>query len=159
MKHRMMRYLILLAGFACNSFARQPAEAVAVTKPDAKQTVITTALQALSADNSQTVAGAASSVTNPAARLYFQAEAERRQGHPQAAIQLAARAVTLHYQDVEWLPRNELLCAQLYFELGLTNAAVATARQIENLYTGTEISKKAAALRSRIEGGTDGTPE
>lgn len=107
----------------------------------------------------QGINAAASAVTNPTARLYQQASGEKLQGHPQAAIQLAAKAVALHYQDIEWLQRNELLCAELYADLGLTNAAVATVRQIESLYKGTEISKKANALRSKIESGMSGTPE
>lgn len=160
MKHRIIGYLILLAGFACSAFSQDAgATGAAATKPDAEQAAIATALQALSAGNPQAVSAAADSVTNPAARLYLQAGAERLQKNPKAAIQLAAKAVALHYQDMKWLPRNELLCAELYSDLGMTNAAVATARQIQSFYKGTDISKKADVLRSKIEGGTDRTPK
>ncbi len=159
MKHRILGYMILLIGTASMVFARQPVAAAAATTPDPEQATLTLAFKALSAGDPQAVAAAAESVTNPAARLYFQAGAARLQGHPKAAIQFAAKAVALYYQDVEWLPRNELLCAELYSELGLTNAAVVTARHVQTLYNGTDISKKAGALRSKIEGGTDGSPE
>lgn len=139
MKYRITKYLVWLTIAVGCAFAQETTLGAAAIE--------------------QGVNGAVSSVTNPAARLYQQAAAEKLQGHPQAAIQLAARAVALHYQDIEWLQRNELLCAELYADLGLTNAAVATVRQIESLYKGTEISKKANALRSKIESGMSGTPE
>lgn len=142
MKNRITGYMILLTVLAGCAFAQE-----AAPKPDPEQTAITAAMQALSAGNPQAVLAAADSVTNPAARLYLQAGAERLRGDPKAAIQLAARAVALHYHDAEWVPRNELLCAELYSEMGMTNAALTTVRQIQSLYKGTDISTKADALR------------
>ncbi|MGE4489721.1 MAG: tol-pal system YbgF family protein [Kiritimatiellales bacterium] len=109
------------------------------------------ALNALNAGDEKPAETLMNSMSNPAGKLYLQACLERAGGHPEAAIQLAARIVALHSLETEWLPRSELLCAELYLETGLTNAAAVTARQIQDLYEGTEISKKARALSAEIE--------
>lgn len=94
-----------------------------------------------------------------AAELYQQACEERIKGNLKAAMQLAAEAVAFYYQDEDWAPKNELLCAELYSDLGMTNAATVTLRQIQHLYAGIEILNQADMLRSKLGGGTGGMSE
>jgi outer membrane protein assembly factor BamD (BamD/ComL family) len=138
MNYRMLNILILGAGISGCIFAQNAPSA---------------------APSPQAVCAAGETQKSEADELYAQACAERRKGNPRAAIALAARAVALHYQDREWQPRTELLCAELYAELGQTNAAAVTARQIQNLYAGTDAAKQADALLSKIEGGAGGMSE
>lgn len=83
--------------------------------------------------------------------LYQQAVSERELGEPKKAIQTAAEIVALHSIDDEVMPKAELLCAELYVEIGLLDAADVTARQVVALYKGTEVAETAAALRKQIE--------
>jgi hypothetical protein len=94
-----------------------------------------------------------------AADLYAQACAERAGGDPKRAIQTAVKVIALCPGETEWLAKSELLCAGLYLELGQTNAAAVTVRQIQNLYAGTDAAKQADALLSKIEGGSGGMSE
>lgn len=88
---------------------------------------------------------------SPAEKLYIKAVAERKSGDPKQAVQTAAQIVALHADDADWLAKSEMLCAELYWELGLVDAADVTARQIQQLYAGTDVAKQAGALRSKIE--------
>lgn len=89
-------------------------------------------------------------ISDPAARIYVQARIEKAEGEPQAAIQTAVKLFASHPNDMNWMPQNELLCAQLYLELGMTNSAAAVARQTQKLYAGMNVEKKAQALRLSI---------
>ena len=93
----------------------------------------------------------AAPVKTPAEKLYVQAVAERSDGKPKQAIQTVAKVITLHADESDWLAKSELLSAELYLELGLTNAADVTARQVDILHQGTESAEKANALRSMIK--------
>lgn len=112
------------------------------------------ALAALGENDQPAAEAMLSKIQQPAAKLYIQACIERSKKQPKAAIQTAVKLIAQYPNDMDWLPRTELLCAELYNEIGLTNSAVATARQTEKLYAGTNIEKEAQALRSRIEKST-----
>ena len=88
---------------------------------------------------------------NPAEVLYMQAVAEREAGQPKQAIQTIAQMITLHSGESDWLAKSEILCAELYFELGLIDSADVTARQVQSLHEGTDSAEKADALRLKIE--------
>lgn len=90
-------------------------------------------------------------IAEPAAALYVQASIARSEGKPREAIKAAAKVVSDHVNDREWLPRAELLCIELYLETGRTNSAAVTARQTAKIYAGTNIGKEADTLYSRIE--------
>lgn len=94
-------------------------------------------------------------MTNPAAALYVQAVMERAQGEPREAIQTAVEIISQHVNDMMWLPSAELLCAELYLEMGMTNSALVTARQTEKLYVGTHIGKEAEALFVTLDESTN----
>ena len=113
-------------------------------------------LSAIEGGNIDAMKSVLEKVGDPVAKLYLQACVDRLEGKPEDALKKVAEVVAFHYQDMDWLPYAELLCAELYDETGMTNAAAVTARQIGVLYKGTEFAKKADALRSKIEeGGSD----
>jgi outer membrane protein assembly factor BamD (BamD/ComL family) len=93
----------------------------------------------------------AEAITSPAEKLYTQACMERAKGDPKSAIQTAVKVIALYSGEKEWLARSELLSAELYLELGMPEAADITARQIQNLYAGMDVAKKADVLRSKIK--------
>jgi outer membrane protein assembly factor BamD (BamD/ComL family) len=86
-----------------------------------------------------------------AEKLYELAVIERENGELKQAIQTAGRVVVLYPQDTEWLPKAELMCAELYIELDLLDAADVTARQVELFHKGTDVAEKATELRSKIK--------
>jgi len=90
-------------------------------------------------------------ISEPAAKLYLRACIERAGQKPEAAIQTAVELIAKHPNDMVWMPLTELLCAELYLDIGMTNSAEATARQAENFYAGTNIEKEAQALRQGIK--------
>ena len=82
--------------------------------------------------------------------LYERALKERVEGKPKQAIETVGKAIALNPTNQMWFARSELLSAELYLELGMTNAAHVTARQVQVLYPKTEFAEKANALRSKI---------
>jgi hypothetical protein len=108
-------------------------------------------LAALGESDLKTAGAIVPKIQNPAAQLYAQACVERAEKKPRAAIQTAVKLIAGHPNDMDWMPRTELLCAELYSEMGMTNAAAATARQTQKLYAGTNVEKEAQALRSKTE--------
>lgn len=149
MKRRIGYALVLSVCLTAWVFAQQPAS------PAAARPAVARMLEALAAGDLPAAQAVADAVENPAARLNLQALVDRARGNPQAAIRKTAQAVALYHQDSQWLPRNELLCAQLYLELGMTNAADVTARQMQKFYEGTDRAKEADALRAKIGRATD----
>ncbi len=92
-----------------------------------------------------------SEVSNPAAKLYLHACVQRASQHPEAAIQTAVELIANHPNDMLWMPITELLCAELYLNMGMTNSAIAAARQTEKFYVGMNIEKEAQALQETLE--------
>jgi len=90
-------------------------------------------------------------VPSEAAALYLKAGIERAKGEPKTAIKTAVGIISEHGNDMDWLPPAELLCARLYLDMGMTNSAAHTARQVEHIYAGTHISADAARLRAPLE--------
>ncbi|MBL7016819.1 MAG: hypothetical protein ISR84_04600 [Kiritimatiellales bacterium] len=87
----------------------------------------------------------------PAEKLIEQARAEQTAGTPKQAIQTVARVLILEQVEKETLAQCELLMAELYLEQGMTNAASVTAGQIQVLHEGSEVAKKADALKLKID--------
>ena len=92
-----------------------------------------------------------SSITDPAARLFFQANIHRAKGELEQALQTLAQ-LNVHYaHDKRWISRSELLSAKLYLELGMPDQAEVTARQVEFLNEGTEAAETARLFREKIK--------
>jgi len=90
-------------------------------------------------------------VPSEAASLYLKASIERAKGEPKTAIKTAVGIIAEHGNDMDWLPPAELLCARLYLDMGMTNSAAHTARQVEHIYAGTHISADARKLRAPLK--------
>jgi len=86
-----------------------------------------------------------------AAQVYLKAAILRAEEKPKEAIQTVIKVIADYGNDMDWLPQSELLCAYLYLDLGLTNSAFMTARQVEHLYAGTHISADAAKFRAPLK--------
>lgn len=112
------------------------------------------ALVAIGENDQLTAETMLSKIQQPAAKLYVQACIERSKNQPKVAIQTAVNLIARYPNDMDWLPQTELLCAELYNEMGLPNSAISTARQTEKIYTGMNVEKEAQALRLRIENTT-----
>ena len=72
------------------------------------------------------------------------------------AIELVAKVVAFHSQDPDWMQPAEMLCAEIYTELGASNpdmydSAEEVCRQILMLYPNTPEFDKAKQLSIRIE--------
>lgn len=145
-----MSYRVICLIF-CLTTAFAVAQEVATPVHLTDQQLIHQAVAALGENDSDGVRALASKIQEAAPRLFLLAQADRLSGKPEAAIQKVAQVVAFHYQNIDWLPRSELLCAELYMELGKTNAAQAVVRQILQLYAGTDVAKEADVLRLEIE--------
>jgi len=106
---------------------------------------------ALAENDLQTAEAVLAKISDPAAALYARACVERARQTPEIAIQTAVQLIAEHPNNLDWMPLTELLCAELYLEMGRPDSAEAAARQTQKLYAGTNIEKKAQALHTTIE--------
>jgi len=67
------------------------------------------------------------------------------------AMEYAAKVVAFHSQDPDWVQPAELLCAQVYTELGLYDSADEVCREILLFYKGTPEFDEAKRLKIKIE--------
>jgi hypothetical protein len=87
-----------------------------------------------------------------AARLYIEARLLQRDGKPSEAAWIAGRMIAEHRSDADWMPRAELLCAELYFELDMPESADAVLEDIRYFYKDNEeVQGKAAELAAKQE--------
>jgi hypothetical protein len=93
-------------------------------------------------------------IEDPAAVLYVKAVIARAEGKHRDAMKSAVEVIAEYANEMDWMPSSELLCAELYLDMGKTNSALVTARQTQKLYTGTNIEKEAEALQLRIKQST-----
>ncbi|WP_372794907.1 hypothetical protein [Pontiella sp.] len=89
-------------------------------------------------------------------RLYITAKLLALKGQFAEAMELAAYVVAFNSQDQEWMQPAELLCAQVYTELGKENpvmldSAEEVIRQISLLYKNTNEDDQAQQLKLRID--------
>jgi hypothetical protein len=90
-------------------------------------------------------------ITDPAARLFFQANIHRAKGELEQALQTLAKLNVFYPHEKRWITRSELLSAKLYLEMGMPGPAEVTARQVEFLNEGTEAAKTARVFREEIK--------
>jgi len=67
------------------------------------------------------------------------------------AMELTARIVAFNSQDPDWMQPAEMLCAEVYTELGMYDSADEVCRQILILYKDTPEFDKAKKLKIKIE--------
>jgi hypothetical protein len=83
--------------------------------------------------------------------LYLQACIERARQNPKAAFLLVNEIISEHPNDLQWMPQSEFLNAHLYMDIGLTNSAIQTARQVKNIYGDSNIAVEAQKLQTFLE--------
>ena len=105
----------------------------------------------VSEDQIQVMEQRVATITDPAARLFFQANIHRAKGELEQALQALAELNVHHAHDKRWITRSELLSAKLYLELGMPDQAEVTARQVEFLNEGTEAAETARLFREKIK--------
>jgi tetratricopeptide (TPR) repeat protein len=67
------------------------------------------------------------------------------------AMELVAKVIAFNSQDPDWMQPAELLCAEVYTELGMFESAEEVIRQISLLYKNTNEDDQAQKLKIRIE--------
>lgn len=90
------------------------------------------------------------------ANLYISAKLMVLKKNYSEAIELVAKVVAFHSQDPDWMQPAEMLCAEIYTELGASNpdmydSAEEVCREILLLYPNTPEFDKAKQLGIRIE--------
>lgn len=83
--------------------------------------------------------------------LYIKAKLMMLNGEYRKAMGVAAKVIVFHSQDPDWIQPAELLCAEIYTELGMYDSADEVCRQILILYENTPEFDQAKQLKVRIE--------
>lgn len=83
--------------------------------------------------------------------LYIKAKLLALNGEYRQAMNVIAKVIVFHSQDPDWIQPAELLCAEIYTELGMYDSADEVCRQIMVLYKNTPEFDQAKQLVIRIE--------
>ena len=67
------------------------------------------------------------------------------------AAETVARIIAFHSQDPDWIQPAELLCAEIYIQLGMYDSAEEVCRQIMVLYKNSPEFDQAKQLAVKIE--------
>lgn len=86
----------------------------------------------------------------PAEDLYITAKFLAMKGEYSKAIEVAAKVVVFDSQDPDWMRPAELLCAEMYTELGMLDSADEVIREITLLYKNTDEADQAQKLKERV---------
>ena len=90
-------------------------------------------------------------LSSESAKLYLKAILLRKEKNPKEAIKTVVKVIADYGNDMDWLPQTELLCAYLYLDMGMTNSAYLTAKQVEHIYAGTRIAGDAKKFRAPLK--------
>ncbi|MCF7848385.1 MAG: hypothetical protein K9M45_06000 [Kiritimatiellales bacterium] len=85
-----------------------------------------------------------------AEKLYISARLYRLKKEYKKAIETVAKVVAFYPDETDWLPAAELLCAELYAEMGMYDSAKEVIRHIQILHKNTPESEKATELKERV---------
>lgn len=81
-----------------------------------------------------------------AMRHYFEAEITAAEVGAKAAMMQVTQLIAAYANEVDWLAPTELLAAQLYLEMGMTNSALQTAHQVASIYPGSVMAIEAQSI-------------
>ena len=84
-------------------------------------------------------------------KLYITAKLLTLKKQYAEAMELVAKVIAFNSQDPDWMQPAELLCAEIYTELGMYDSAEEVIRQISLLYKNTNEDDLAQQLKIRIE--------
>jgi hypothetical protein len=90
-------------------------------------------------------------VDSEVGKIYLQACIERARQNPKAAFLLINEIISEHPNDLQWMPPSEFLNVNLYVDIGLTNSAIQTARQVKNIYANSNIAADAEEMQTFLE--------
>ncbi|MEE9368237.1 MAG: hypothetical protein V3V05_05160 [Pontiella sp.] len=119
---------------------------------------VTKGLIAISENDLSTADAIRNELSSEAAALYMQASIERVNKNYKQAIQTVTTIIADHANDLEWMPKSELLNAYLYLEMTgsnsviTTNSALNTARQVKNIYAGSSVGGDARIFWASLGG-------
>ena len=71
-------------------------------------------------------------------------------GEYNEAMELIAYVIAFNSQDTEWMQPAELLCAEMYMELGMLDSAEEVIRQISLLYPNTAEYDASLILKEKL---------
>ena len=91
------------------------------------------------------------SVESEVGKLYLKACVERARENPKGAFLLVNQIISEHPNDLRWMPQSEFLNVHLYMDIGLTNSAIQTARQVKNIYGNSNIAADAQKMKTYLE--------
>lgn len=123
-----------------------------------QKALMITALIALAENDIPTTDAIRGKLNSEAAALYLQALTERAQGKYKQAMQTVITVIVDHVNDQEWMPKSELLAAYLYLDMTGTNSVISTnsvintARQVKNIYAGSNVAGDARKLWAGLGG-------
>jgi hypothetical protein len=91
-----------------------------------------------------------SSIELPQANLYTEACILRAEKQFKEAFTVVDKIILEYANDIDWMAPSEYLNAKLYLDVGLTNSAINTARQVKNIYAGTSSAADAEKFHDRL---------
>lgn len=91
------------------------------------------------------------SATSKPAHLYISAKLLANAKNYAQAMQYVSMVIAFNSQDPDWMQPAELLCAEIYVELGMLDSAEEVVREISMLYKDTAENDAAQELKIRIE--------
>ncbi len=83
--------------------------------------------------------------------LYIAAKLMALKKQYSEAMLLVAKVIAFNSSDLEWMQPAEMLCAEIYTELGLYDSAAEVCRQIDVLYKNSPEFDQAQQLKLKIE--------
>jgi tetratricopeptide (TPR) repeat protein len=113
--------------------------------------MVATIKLALAKDNIEEAEQLLESFDSEVGKLYLKACIERARNNPKAAFLLVNKIISEHPNDLKWMPQSEFLNVHLYMDIGLTNSAIQTARQVKNIYGKSNIAADAQKLQTYLE--------
>ena len=84
-------------------------------------------------------------------KLYIAAKLMALKKQYSEAMLLVAKVIAFNSSDLEWMQPAEMLCAEIYTELGLYDSADEVCRQIDVLYKNSPEFDQAQQLKLKIE--------
>jgi hypothetical protein len=90
-------------------------------------------LVAMALDDADALDALSGRLNSEAARAYLAAEEHRVKGEPKQAMEAVIEMIRVHANVVDWLGPCELLAAEIYMELAMTNSAIKTASLVESM--------------------------
>lgn len=103
----------------------------------------------------KTPAAAALYPTGSVSRLYIDARVLQSIGNPTAAIRTVSQMIIDYGRDLDWLPQADLLCAELYFELEMPEAAESVLKDIRTFYSDPGIQQRASVIEKNRSNGEE----